>query len=217
MKIKLSAAQWKQVIYSLNASVDCQMLATAKPIARIIDQINKEIPKVEIPRNSYGTSVQVMFELRSALGYELEFSGKDVDIIIDALTECAETKRIEIDDEVVAVDVNDTDEPIADIKEHLSNALAKANEVETLELIRKRIEKQQDEQTDTENKQIAFLTTKVDTLKMIIEDKDREISSLKSAINDRQIHISELEHRLGRYEPPRSVRDCPCPVCRPRL
>lgn len=220
MKIKLSANQWKQVIDSLNASDDVEMKVSAKPIERIIHKINNAIaaPKVEAANCNGGWSkLSFSIDPRTFFGYELEFSANDVEIIINAINESLETKRDEIDDEVVAIDANDTDEPINDIKEHLTDALGKANEVESLEAIRKKIEAQQDEQKESEkDKKIAELTAKVDTQQMALNSKDGEIRSLRSINNDANRYIDELHYRLGRYEPVRGMRGCDCPVCRPR-
>ena len=201
MKIKLSENQWKQVIDSLNASDDVEMVATAKPIERIIKKINKEIAKPNV--KAYRQDVAIMMSLandfRTLFGYEFDFSAEDIEIIINALNESAETKRDEIDDEVVAIDANDTDEPINDIKEHLSDALEKAKEVESLEAIREKIEKQQDEQKEDEkDKKIAELTAKVDAQQMAIRYKDGKISSLSSVVEIRERYIYELECRLYR-------------------
>ncbi|MBF0576631.1 hypothetical protein [Dysgonomonas sp. GY617] len=219
MKIKLSEKQWKQVIDSLNASDDVEMLATAKPIERIINKINKEIAPKEVKASSIGRGWGVMMldiDTRSIFGYDLEFSTNDAEIIINALNENIETKRDEIDDEVVAIDANDSDEPINDIKEHLSDALKKANEVENLEAIREGIEAQQDEQKENEkDNKIVELTAKVDTMQMSINGKNGEIDRLRSRINDADNYIGELSHRLGRYEPTPRMRGCSCPSCRP--
>lgn len=219
MKIRLSASEWKQVVISLNANDDCGINASAKPIERVINKINKEITpqKVEISRHPYGMMAAFAIDPRSMFGYVIEFSADDVEIIMSALSASIEAKRDEIDDEVVAIDANDADEPINDIKEHLSDALEKAKEVENLEAIRASIEKQQQAQKDDEkDKKIAELTAKVDTQQMALNSKDGEIRSLRSRNNDADRYIDELRYRLERYEPVRGVRGCDCPMCRPR-
>ena len=217
MKIKLSEKQWKQVIDSLNASENCEMRASAKPIERIINKLNKTLAqKIEEPNFGRGWVGAAMFDIcaRSMFGYEVEFSAEDIEIIINALNESVDTKRDLIDDEVVAINANDADEPINDIKEHLSDALEKAKEVESLEAIREKIEKQKDEQQEDEkDKKIAELTAKADTQQMAIKGKDGDISNLRSRNNEADRHIDglrrdldELIHRLGRYEPVRGMR-----------
>lgn len=220
MKIKLSETQWKKVIDSLNASDDVEILASAKPIERIINKINREITHRHIEVISHGRGWGMMtcgIDTRIFSGYELEFSAEDIEIIINALNESLETKRDEIDDEVVAIDANDTDEPINDIKEHLSDALEKANEVESLEAIREKIEKQQAEQEENEkDKRIAELTAKVGAQQIALDFKDAEIHNLKSSrdnadrcIDGLRRDLDELMYRLERYEPIRGMRRPP--------
>ena len=220
MKIKLSASEWKQVIESLNASDDCGMSAAAKPIERIINKLNKTLAPPKVESVSFGRgwgSMAFCVDSRSFFGYEIDFSAEDIEIIINALNESAETKRDEIDDEVVAIDANDADEPINDIKEHLSDALEKANEVENLEAIRKKIDKQQAEQKENEkDNKIAELTAKVDTQQMALNSKDGEIRGLRSQNSDADRYIDglrrdidELCYRLERYEPVRGMRRRP--------
>lgn len=211
MKIKLSKDQWKQVIDSLNASDDVEFRATVKPIERIINRINEKITprKTEVINciNSGTGWVTLDFnmDMRIYFGYELDFSADDVEIIINALNEHVEEKRTEIDDEVVAIDANDTDEHITDIKEHLSTAFKRANEAQSLEAIRTRIENNKTSKKENEkDKKIAELTAKVDTQQMAIKGKDCEISSLRSRIESAERHIYELECRLGRR--------CPDPI-----
>lgn len=199
MKIKLSEEQWKQVIAALDTE-------------RVIGKITKSL--------KHGSVVAPRGWLGATIAFEMDFFDTDIDLSTDDV-ESLETKRDEIDDEVVAIDANDADEPINDIKEHLSDALEKANEVESLEAIRKKIEAQQDEQKENgKDKKIAELTAKVDTQQMAIRGKDGEIASLKSERNSlvsENLRLSDHLHSAECYiKRLRDEIDYRCRFDRPR-
>lgn len=206
MKIKLSDKKWRQVIDALNASEDIDLSAKAKPIERVIGKIKRALkPETIIIDHQYGWLGASMLAGMARFDTEIEFSADDVEVIIEALNESIEAKRDEIDDDIIDIEPNDSDNTIEDIIEDLSDSLNKAKEAKEIESIRESIEKQRDESKENEKDQkIAELTAKVDAQQMALKGKDGEIESLRSRKKSADHYIYELECRLGRR--------CPDPI-----
>lgn len=208
MKITLSESKWKKVINALDARENDDCSAKSKPNEKIVGKINRAL-KPDISVSMQNWHAAFILASMPRLFCEVELSADDIEVIIEALNESIEAKRDEIDDDIIDIEPNDSDNTIEDIIEDLSDSLNKAKEAKEIELIREVVEKQRDEQKENEKDQkIVELTAKVDAQQMALKGKDVEIESLRSRCKSADRYIYDLECRQGRRRPDIYFRGC---------